>query len=460
MDYLTKFYKHQAEQLAERVEVLQSELKYLSEAEAPASVFRGTGQGQQRFSDLELEAQMRRFKTTGFFGAEVADDKQRQEYRDAKAELERRRGAGKQQAPAPTPAPAPAPARTPAPAPRPPVEQMGPPGAPSAVPTKTEVQKTQAVADKTGVPTALPTNTAPGTMSMTDMDGNPIAVQPTPKQPEGPVLGRVTPKENTPEARKDLEDSAMGKGAYKPTPVQPPAPARAPVQPTASDNLVSRAFGVPSRAPGTMVNPSDSTAVKLPSNFHGTGNMPPVDADVQAADKPGRWSTNWNEFINSMRPQTPTVPGMSKPLARSTQFDSPFGTSQTSAYGTPPSAQYAPTESQVGTPVNPAVGSAPAEAPQARDTSGERMVSGAARQALPSVVKDVVKSPAPTQKPAEEDFSKFWAGKPRYGDLDLQNMMRQHRRTAIGGKELPPERQSIEYRAARAELIRRGKLKG
>jgi hypothetical protein len=486
MDYLTKFYKNQSEVLAEKVQILEKHLALLSEAEAPASTFRGDGSGQQRFSDLELENQMRKFKKTGFFGAEISDDKQSREYLDAKAELERRRGAGKQQAPAPAPAPAP----------RPPVEQMGPKGSPSAVPTRTEVQRTQEVADRTGVPTALPTNTAPGTMSMTDMDGNPIAVQPRPKQSEGPVLGRVEPAQNTPQGRRELERSAMGKGenrfVARPTPADfnMAARANAPAtdidsedgyqtkggylqsptswrsrypesyqtspKPASSDNMVQRAFSVPSRAPGTIVKPSDLTAVKLPSDFHGTGNMPPVDPEVQAADKPGRWSTNWNEFINSMRPQTPTVPGMSKPLARSTQFDSPFGTSQTSAYGTPPSAQYAPRESQVVRPKETGIAAIPPVSPQEiqnRDTKNERMVSDTARQALPSAVRDVVK------QPAEEDFSKFWAGKPRYGDLELQNMLRQHRRTAIGGKELPLERQSIEYRAARAELMRRGKLK-
>ena len=474
MDYLTKFYKNQSEVLAEKVQILEKQLAFLSE-DAPASVFRGTGEGQQRFSDLELETQMRQHKRTGFFGAEIADDKQKQEYLDAKAELERRRGAGKQQAPAPTQAPAS----------RPPVEQMGPKGSPSAVPTRTEVQRTQEVADRTGLPTALPTNTAPGTMHMTDMDGNPIAVQPRAKQPEGPVLGRVEPAENTPQGRRELERSAMGKGenrfVARPTPADFNMAARAnapatdiysedgyqtkggylqsptswrsrypdnyssPTKPQPTSNntndMVQRAFGLPSRAPGTMVNPSDLTAVKLPSGFHGTGNMPPVDPEVQAADKPGRWSTNWNEMIAALKPQSPATQAPAVP---------------SSLYGTPPSAQYAPTESQSGPPVNPAIGSAPTEAPQMRDTKNERMVSGTARQALPSAVRPVVNPP---QKPAEEDFSKFWAGKPRYGDLELQNMLRQHRRTAIGGKELPLERQSIEYRAARSELMRRGKLK-
>ena len=100
------------------------------------------------------------------------------------------------------------------------------------------------------------------------------------------------------------------------------------------------------------------------------------------------------------------------------------------------------------------------QAIQNRDTTQERAVSGAARQALPSAARDVLKPPAPAPQAKEEDFSKFWAGKPRYGDLELQNMMRQHKRTNMFGPAIPDEKQSVEYRAAKAELIRRGKLKG
>jgi len=64
---------------------------YLKE-DAPASTFRGTGRGQQTFSDLELQNQMRQNKRTGLFGGEVSDENQSQEYLDAKAELARRRG--------------------------------------------------------------------------------------------------------------------------------------------------------------------------------------------------------------------------------------------------------------------------------------------------------------------------------------------------------------------------------
>jgi len=66
-------------------------------------------------------------------------------------------------------------------------------------------------------------------------------------------------------------------------------------------------------------------------------------------------------------------------------------------------------------------------------------------------------APAPAQQ--GEDFSKFWAGKPRYGDLELQNMMRTAKRSNAFGPAIPDEKQPIEYRAAKAELIRRGKLK-
>lgn len=59
----------------------------------------------------------------------------------------------------------------------------------SAIPTQQEIQKTQTTADKTGIPTALPTNVTPGTVGMTDMDGNPIVLQPTPSAVSAPKPG-------------------------------------------------------------------------------------------------------------------------------------------------------------------------------------------------------------------------------------------------------------------------------
>jgi hypothetical protein len=70
---------------------------------------------------------------------------------------------------------------------------MGPKGTPSAVPTKIEVDNAQKVADETGLPTALPTNVQPGMMNMTDMDGNPIYVQPKPKKPSAAEFNADAP---------------------------------------------------------------------------------------------------------------------------------------------------------------------------------------------------------------------------------------------------------------------------
>ena len=92
MDYLTNFYKNKAQILSEQVARLEAQLAALQE-DAPASTFSGTGQGQQTFSDEQLRDQMRQHKRTGLFGAQVDDDKQDQEYRDASAELNRRSSA-------------------------------------------------------------------------------------------------------------------------------------------------------------------------------------------------------------------------------------------------------------------------------------------------------------------------------------------------------------------------------
>ena len=418
MDYLTKFYKNQAEVLSEQIANLERQLKVLSEAEAPASTFSGSGAGQQRFSDLELQNQMRKHKRSGFLGAEVPDEKQSREYLEAKAELERRRGAAK-----------------------PPVEQTGPKGSPSAVPTRTEVQRTQTVADRTQKPTALPTNVAPGTMHMTDMDGNPIAVQP--KAP------KMDPTEFAAHAAEAGGDYIKDKSGYIKSRFEPDYTGGG-TKPTSTSavgasDMVSRAFGIPSRAPGTMTTPSDIHGGRLQPGFHDGRIVPEVYADVQAAAPPGRWSGNWNTFIDSMRPKPISAPAAPADPA-AVQSSVPA-----SLYGTPPSAQFAPTTSSLETS-SPAMGQA-VKPSEIKNTPrpDQAAIDSAARQALPSPVKDVVK--------AGEDFSKFWAGKPRYGDLELQNMMRQHKRTGFMGSEIPLEKQPIEYRAARAELMRRGKLK-
>lgn len=395
MDYLAKFYKNQSEVLAEQVRILEAQLEQLME-DAPASTFSGTGAGQQRFSDSELEKQMFRHKRTGFFGAEVPDEKQSREYLDAKAELERRRGAARQ-------APAPA-------APRPPVEQMGPVGSPSAVPTRTEVQRTQAVADRTQMPTALPTNVAPGTMHMTDMDGNPIAVQ-----PNKPKQSKLSPKQFN--AAAGAKQVAM--------------------------EVEVDADGEYMTSPSGYAQSPTSWAARHPSHYEpSTGSR---FARVQAGPSAGERKDLENSAMGRgeyARRSTPIV-----------QPSSNLPPVPASLYGTPPSAQFAPTTSSLQTS-NPEIGRAvqPREIQNTPRSSESMAIDAVARQSIPSPVRDTLKA-------ADEDFSKFWAGKPRYGDLELENMMRKFKKTNMFGPAIPDEKQSIEYRAAKAELKRRGKLK-
>lgn len=377
MDYLTKFYKNQAEVLSEQIKFLEMQLNALVESEAPASTFRGTGAGQQRFSDEELETQMRKHKRSGFLGAEIADEKQSREYLDAKAELERRRGAKSEPVPTPaqtprrTTAPKPKPRQVQPAAPRPPVEQMGPVGSPSAVPTRTEVQKTQAVADETGLPTALPTNVRPGTMGMEDMDGRPISVQPTQEKPVATPPRQLGAVQAGPSAaeRQDLEDSAMGKGKYKSENVKKAEAQTAWERKVAMDTAVEKAIG-----------------------------------------------SRWYEAERGAR--TPAKPDVST-WAQKVALDS--------AEEAMRPTKWWETQRDIRTPAKP-------------DVSPKPQFAMAAPE-------------------AEEDFSDFWAGKPRYGDLELEDMMRQHKKTNMFGPPIPDEKQSREYRAAKAELKRRGKLK-
>ena len=191
MDYITRLYRSKAEQLQEQVNFLEAQLQQLAENSPPASTFSGAGKGQQTFNDEQLKDQMRQFKKSGFFGAEVGDDKQSQEYKDARDELARRSKPTKPdtqsqiiirtppmfpQAKAPA---APAPAKKAAPAPAPAKK-----AAPAPVPVKDE-------------PIAPPANASPRVQA-TDADGKPS---------------------NTPEARGQLQKDAMNpSGAHTPTP--------------------------------------------------------------------------------------------------------------------------------------------------------------------------------------------------------------------------------------------------
>jgi hypothetical protein len=186
MDYITRLYQSKASQLQEQVNLLEAQLQQLAE-DGNTSIFSGTGKGQQTFNDEQLKDQMRQHKRSGFFGAEVADDKQSQEYKDARDELARRS--------APKSAPA----------------------APVvAVKAKAPTQKKSgSVADKGAdaggygppssmyeppvqdTPIAPPANASPRVQA-TDADGKPS---------------------NTSEARGNLQKAAMNpSGAYTPTP--------------------------------------------------------------------------------------------------------------------------------------------------------------------------------------------------------------------------------------------------
>jgi hypothetical protein len=204
MDYLTNLYRHRAEQLQEQANMLEAMLKDLHEATPTAPKYgtekrqSGSGMGDSdkmvdwtggtvnankswsqssggpaiadsEAGDKEIESRMRNLKKTGFFGAEISDDKQSAEYRELKGEQDRRKAA---RTAASQPAKAPA---------KPPVKQTsGGSGTASAVPTAQEVKQTQQTADNTGKATALPTNVTKSGMGLTDEDGRPISVSPKP----------------------------------------------------------------------------------------------------------------------------------------------------------------------------------------------------------------------------------------------------------------------------------------
>jgi hypothetical protein len=98
MNQITNIYRLQAQKLQEQLSSLENELKQLTEnwGGPPPMIFSGTGEGQKRFSDRELEDQILQNRRTGLFGAKVEDEKQNQAFKDAQAELARRRGAQNQ----------------------------------------------------------------------------------------------------------------------------------------------------------------------------------------------------------------------------------------------------------------------------------------------------------------------------------------------------------------------------
>jgi hypothetical protein len=157
--------------------------------------FPGTAEGQPglglgQISDLELQKRMRNKKNTSIFNK---NPKQSKEYLELEAEANRR-AAAKSQTQTPAQTQAPAPTTTTAP-----VSSGGGKSlfaSKSAIPTNQEIAASQTTANKTGIPTALPTNVSPGTQGITDMDGKPISVQPTTK-PEPNQMSNVPGKSFT-----------------------------------------------------------------------------------------------------------------------------------------------------------------------------------------------------------------------------------------------------------------------
>jgi hypothetical protein len=190
MDYITRLYQSKASQLQEQVNFLEAQLQHLVEyGGAPASTFSGTGQGQQTFNDEQLKDQMRQFKKSGFFGAEVGEDKQSQEYKDARDELARR--SAPKSAPAPAATTVAVKAKAPAPKKSGSVADKGADAGGYGPPSSMYEPPVQ---DK---PIAPPANASPRVQA-TDANGNPS---------------------NTPEARGNLQKAAMNpSGAYTPTP--------------------------------------------------------------------------------------------------------------------------------------------------------------------------------------------------------------------------------------------------
>jgi hypothetical protein len=417
MDYLAKFYKNQSEVLTEQIKFLENELNSLME-DAPASIFRGTGSKQQAFSDSELEDQMRRFKKSSIFKS-YSDDEQSQEYKDAKAELDRRRG-----------------------------EQRGPVGFPSAVPTRTEVQRTQRVADETGLPTALPTNTRPGTMSMMDMDGNPIAVQPKAKKPSAAEFNDEAPaKQEATEQDFDVGGEYKYSGGYAQSP-------------TSWSN----------RYPSKYEQPKQKPAMS-PKDFNQTASVNQQAMDVvyddggdynYSADGYAQSPTRWRErYPGNYEQPAPNRFMPPKPSLNRSMFD----TETKSLYTEKPTPSLAPRSrggSYINEP-NPSI-KGPAINPNSN------MQPSDIRVVPPSPIENLARSAAfgkpAVQAPSEDDFSSFWKERLSGGDVktymrdsDLEDMMRQNKKTNMFGPAVSDDKQTKAYRAAKAELKRRGKIK-
>jgi hypothetical protein len=417
MDYLTKFYKNQSEVLAEQIRFLEQTLESLYENSPPGYSFTAGNQNAPRQSDDDLETRARQIRKTGLFGAKIADENQTQEYRDIQNELARRRG----QAPAPAQNRAPAPAQNRAPAPvRRPVDQMGPQGSPSAVATSREVQRAQQVADETGLPTALPTNVTPGTQYITDMDGNPIAVQPSAPRP-------MSARDFNLQAQANQQAMEVDDGSSD------------------EDYIYS----------GGYAQSPESWRSRYPLNYPPDVSM----GRVQAGDSPEARQDLEDAAMGRGQYKPPQVPLSNRFIQPKPGMNrSMFDTGTRGGYDTPPSPSFVQPSRGTSTTTE----TEPAPRPGMISRSYEKP----APVTKPRINPPIKPSAVMDEVPAGEDFSSFWNKRLHGGDvktymrdIDLMDMMKQNKRSNLFGPAISDDKQTIEYRAAQAELRRRGKLK-
>ena len=86
MNHLTNFYKNKSEILAEQIKFLENQLKQLAE-NSPGYSFTPGNKNAPYQSDADLAARAKNIKKSGFFGAQIPDADQSQEYKDIQAEL-------------------------------------------------------------------------------------------------------------------------------------------------------------------------------------------------------------------------------------------------------------------------------------------------------------------------------------------------------------------------------------
>lgn len=359
MDYITKFYKNRSEDLYEQIIALENKLKMINEAMTGAypSTYTVSSRTPTARKNYEGDAQQE-------FAARSAEAGGSYQV-DSSGYLQSRYNSNSTQGQVPA-------------------RQTAAP-----IPT-----------DMVSRAFSVPGSVAPMNINPASLSG-----------PEGTRMTAVRAANDSPEARKDLEQQAMGTGKY----VQDVAAERAagaasiaPKAPAPAPAPAQQASASPAAAPAWIPNSLFAVPPSAAQYAPTSSSLPKRNPAIGAAVKPGEVSIDPNR--NAVQNQV--LPAAKAPLA------------------TPAAKVVIPQNSVVPgyQKPNPEVSPKPAQA-----------------------------APAPAQQ--GEDFSKFWAGKPRYGDLELQNMMRQHKRTNAFGPAIPDEKQSIEYRAAKAELIRRGKLK-